>query len=268
MLLTTVAAVKAGPPEPPVPISDGPADPGTLFPPDQITIDIYGEAAFGDIDFSKGDKTVTTTKTVKGTVLAPTTPTPPANPPVITVATRPGFRGSAVIRPFLTTTTTTTGAGSTTITTIKTVRRVQTTHTEHNAGGGGVQIAYFLTRYVGLAIEGDFLGGNQFISQASGQLILRYPVDMGRKDVTTASRDPKDYKSTEIGEPTWGFAPYFICGGGSQWDGENIGFGDVGGGVEVRCRDGWSVFSDGRWIVRDTHENYAAVRLGMGYSFY
>jgi hypothetical protein len=272
-------AIAGGPAAPPPPIvAAPPGDPGTLFPASQFTIDIYGESANGDIDFTGGTTKLptTTTTTTTTTVLAPTTPTPPTG--VITVADKPSFKSAAVIRPLAikvitstTSTTTTKGDIATTTTTTKTTKIVQTSHTDHNAGGGGVQLAYFFTRYVGLAVEGDFLGGDPFISQATGQLILRYPIDLGRKPVSSGyskdAKDVRDYKGSEMGPPTWGVAPYFICGGGGQWDGEGVGIADVGGGVEVRCAAGWDVFTDARWVVRNTQQNYADVRLGLGYSF-
>ena len=164
---------------------------------------------------------------------------------------------------------------------------VTTTHThhyhfndvEHNAGGGGVQLSYYFSRYAGVAVEGDFLGGSTYLTQLSGQFILRYPFEFGRtsiagyskdaKDVRTDSKDSKDYKSapSEMSGPTWGIAPYAIFGGGGQWDGRLVGLADVGGGLEFRFAKRWGVFTDARWYVRDSSQHFTAIRAGVSYSF-
>ena len=261
------------------------ADSDTVFPAHEFSIYVYGETGNGSVDTSGGgQKEEYGTKTVTSEVLSPAVPTPPSG--VITVAEKPGFKAGAVgIRPLQTPpTTTTTTVGDVTTTTTKTEKRtehlVPSGHTEDSTGGGGIEAAWFFSRYVGVAIEGDFLGGETFVSQLTGQLILRYPFDFGRKPIGAPigeySKDPKDVRSgkdvtdnkgSELGPPTWGLAPYFICGGGSQWDGECVGIADVGGGVEVRCAAGWGVFADGRWVVHDSHENYGSARLGVSYSF-
>jgi len=249
-------------------------NPNTLFPDNQVTISIYGETGDGNVDTNGSDEKVfgTMTESVK----APTTPTPPATPPVITVTERPVTKAVATAHPaLLVTTPGAPPAETTTTTTVKTVRELPATHTEHGAGGGGIQAGWFFNRYFGLALEGDFFGGDVFVSELTGQLILRYPFDFGQKPIaapTGYSKDGKEVLSPKdtgaMSPPTWGIAPYFICGGGTQWDGQCLGIADVGGGIEVRCRAHWGVFCDVRWIVHNEHDNFAAVRAGVTYSFY
>ena len=243
----------------------------TLFPDNQATIDIYGINGDGNVDTNGSDQKVFGTMTEK--VKAPTTPTPPVTttPPVITVTERPAFKTGITFRSAFATPTG--DPETTTTTTVKTVHELPARHTDHNTVGGGIQAGWFFNRYFGVAAEGDFFGGQTFISAATGQLILRYPFDFGRKPIGPSgySKDGKDVRSPKdsggMSPPTWGLAPYFICGGGAQWDGQGLGIADVGGGVEVRCKANWGVFCDGRWIVHNEHDNYGAVRLGLAYSF-
>ena len=115
----------------------------------------------------------------------------------------------------------------------------------HTAWGGGIEADYFFTRYLGLGAEGTWLAGHDAISSVSGNVIGRYPFEYG----------------------TWGWAPYAFVGGGGQFDSQNAGFGQVGGGAEVRLQCHFGVFTDGRWVIHDSSINYALIRLGVRYNF-
>ena len=43
-------------------------------------------------------------------------------------------------------------------------------------------------------------------------------------------------------------APYIMVGGGVGWDGDALGYGNVGGGLEYRFTDHIGVFVDGRYF--------------------
>jgi len=120
-----------------------------------------------------------------------------------------------------------------------------TKHYTHTAWGGGVEADYFFTKYFGLGVEGDWLAGHDAISSVSGNLIGRYPFEMG----------------------SWAWAPYGFIGGGGQFDSQNAGYGQVGGGVEFRFRSHWGIFSDGRWVMHDDFINYALIRAGIRFNF-
>jgi len=245
------------------------ADPGTLFPSNQFGISLFGETANGNVDIEHSQTTVNQFNTIKTTTAAPSAPAG-----IITISARPAFRDSSSLKP-LATLPPGTGTPVTTKVTVKTQRFVPTTRDEHNAGGGGIQFSYFFCRYAGVALDGDFLGGDPYVTQVTGQLILRYPFEFGQKPLSGYSKDAKDVRTGKdsvdskggMSPPTWGLAPYFLCGSGGQWDGRGTGIADVGGGVEVRFREHWGLFCDGRWVVNDEHQNYAAVRAGVSYGF-
>lgn len=113
------------------------------------------------------------------------------------------------------------------------------------AWGGGVEADYFFSRYFGLGVEGDWFAANDAVSSVSGNLIGRYPVEYG----------------------TWGWAPYGFAGGGGQFDSENAGFGQAGGGVEVRFKSHWGIFADGRYVIHDIDLNYTLIRAGIRINF-
>jgi len=134
-------------------------------------------------------------------------------------------------------------------TTITETREEKITHTHrssfrdtlHNAGGGGIEAAYFFTKNLGVSLEGTWLDGESAIHGASASFIYRYPIE----------------------RCTWALAPYGFIGGGGQWDGSSVGFGHFGGGLEVRFSQRWGIFADGRWVIHDALENYALVRSGI-----
>jgi hypothetical protein len=243
------------------------ADNGSLFQANEFDFSVSGEATTGNVHLGTYQQPVYSTSHA---VLAPSTPTPTS---VITIALRHALRTSLALKPL---TATAGGPAANPAVTIKSRRIVQPTRVEHGTGGGSVEAAWFFTRYFGVALEGDFLGGDPFTSELSGQFIARYPFEFGAKPVAGYSKDDKnvrpasggkDSKETESTAPSWGIAPYVIAGGGSQWDGRAVGLADVGGGVEVRFACHWGVFTDARWFVRNGAQHYTAVRAGVTYEF-
>jgi len=120
-----------------------------------------------------------------------------------------------------------------------------TNHYVNSAWGGGVEADYFFTRYFGLGVEGDWLAGHDAISSVAGNLIGRYPFEYG----------------------AWGWAPYGFVGGGGQFDSQNAGFGQIGGGAEVRFKCHWGIFTDARWVIHDVFIDYALIRVGVRFNF-
>jgi|GEM_PF-186065 len=135
-----------------------------------------------------------------------------------------------------------------------------------DGSGGGVGLTWFFARYFGISVEGNWWDGvesrserhdrvrdgsrwvwddddyewrreNRFkdrtrknsnrsvAHQVTGNFIIRYPVELCN----------------------FCFAPYIFGGGGGIFDGDKVGFGDVGGGVEWRATENFGVFADWRW---------------------
>jgi hypothetical protein len=138
----------------------------------------------------------------------------------------------------------------TTTQTIKTTKKTSTkekvyTHHrdyDHNVFGGGAGVNYFLTRNFGIGVEGDWLAGDDVIHEVAASFIYRCPF--------------------ENATHSFGWAPYGFIGGGGQFDGQSVGFGFAGGGVEVRCCRSFGVFGDGRYVIHDSTIDYGLFRLG------
>lgn len=111
-----------------------------------------------------------------------------------------------------------------------------------NAFGGGVGFNYFITRILGVGVEGDWLAGDNCIHIFSGSVIARLPI--------------------ENDAHTFGVAPYIYTGAGGQFDGISAGFWHIGGGVEARFCPFFGIFADGRYVLHDSDINYGLFRLG------
>ncbi len=152
---------------------------------------------------------------------------------------------------------------------------------KHNTGyryrdgsGGGVGVTYFFARYFGIGVEGNWWEGiehrdeartkrgrnwkydssdkvwrsnkthDAVAHQVTGTLILRYPVELSN----------------------FCFAPYIFGGGGGIFNGEGVGFGTAGAGVEWRATQHFGLFADWRWnwvekSYNDVHSTRAGVRF-------
>jgi hypothetical protein len=115
------------------------------------------------------------------------------------------------------------------------------------AWGGGVDLTYFFTRYLGMSLEGSLVDGDSAIHSVGGSLLLRVPI--------------------EFHNHTMGFAPYCFVGVGGQFDGTNAATGHVGGGIEFRFNARVAIFADGRYVADVTDLHYGLCRSGMRFVF-
>lgn len=112
--------------------------------------------------------------------------------------------------------------------------------------GPGIGLNYFFNRYIGVGLEGYTWNGDGYIGSASGNLILRYPIE------------------------DWHLAPYLIAGVGGNFgaeDGEDQINGSGGIGVEYRFNQNWSVFTDARYVGTAKTNDYGIARTGIRFSF-
>lgn len=114
-----------------------------------------------------------------------------------------------------------------------------------NAGvgaGGGIGLNFYFIRYVGVGIDGMLAGdgdGN-FIGNTTGNLLIRIPID------------------------SICLAPYFLGGGGYQFDGNDGGILQAGGGLEYRfIRHSLAVYGEGRYVWGFDTPNNVQARLGL-----
>ncbi|HEX4085956.1 MAG TPA: hypothetical protein VHY22_13665 [Chthoniobacteraceae bacterium] len=242
------------------------ADDGSLFNSGETSFSTFGSSANGNVDSQPQTNEVYTTTTVTTTTTAAAAPTPQGSPTPRPSPPPETLHKGAKLKAVKVAAAQNAGVTSVTRTYVKR-HRVTSDRLEHNAGGGGIQGSYFFTKYLGVLLEGDFLGGNPYDTALIGDLVFRYPFEFGAKSVTSGySKDGKDGKTTVTG-PTWGLAPYIMAGGGGQWDGRAEGTGNVGGGVEVRFSRHYGVFVEGRWVIHDARQNYALESAGFTYSF-
>ncbi len=136
--------------------------------------------------------------------------------------------------------------------------------------GGGVDAQYFPLLYLGMAVEGDFFNevpGDFFGSTVTGNVILRYPLDL-------------KFPSLHI-------APYLFGGVGgifnsnntftrvssfgrseNRRDSSNEVLGDAGGGLEYRITPHIGVFTDARYnFVNGPRNDFMLTRFGVRYAF-
>jgi hypothetical protein len=261
----------------------------TLFPGNDFQGTIYGESANGNVTSQPGQNvisfTITNTTSSNTGVHAPGFPTPTPNPspspspsgspspsPSASPSSSPSppFNDSikkkkSAFKPALV------KLRDETIT--KTVSHdpkkiIHTDRLTHNRGGGGAELAYFITRYIGVLVDGAVLAGSPEQAVLTADLVIRYPFEFGAKTETSGySKDGKDGKSTVTTGPTWGLAPYIVGGGGVQWGDGASGIGDVGGGVLFRFKEHYGIFVECRWIIHDNRQNYVATTAGLSYNF-
>ncbi|HEY2801114.1 MAG TPA: outer membrane beta-barrel protein [Chthoniobacterales bacterium] len=136
-------------------------------------------------------------------------------------------------------------------------------NTDH-AFGGGLDVNYMFTRYLGAGLEGYALDADNVIGQASGNLVFRYPI------------------------PNTRFAPYGYAGGGVLFNGSRVedlvasgespasvrrnsdaeGLGQLGVGFEVRITPHIGIINDFSWnIVDGPDNNFGMLRSGLRFAF-
>jgi hypothetical protein len=106
--------------------------------------------------------------------------------------------------------------------------------------GAGIGLNYFITRNIG--VGGDAYTENtahNFVDNASGNLIFRIPIDKAH------------------------LAPYVFGGGGYQFDPNEVWFGQVGVGLEVRLTHNLSFIVDARYVMPEQIDNYGVGRAGL-----
>jgi hypothetical protein len=128
--------------------------------------------------------------------------------------------------------------------------------------GGGLDVNYMFCRYLGVGVEGYGLAAHDAIGQASGNLILRYPI-LGSR-----------------------FAPYAFAGGGVIFNGSQLddlvdrpfhrfrhgddaeGMGQFGAGLEIRFTPNFGLINDFSWnVVNGDQNDFGMVRSGVRFSF-
>ncbi len=133
-----------------------------------------------------------------------------------------------------------------------------------HAYGGGLDVNYMFTRYLGAGIEGYALDARDVVGQVSGNLVFRYPVPNSR------------------------FAPYGYAGGGVLFNGSRLeesasngaspatvhdrsdpeGMGQFGVGFEVRITPHIGLINDFSYnLVEGPDNNYGMFRSGVRFAF-
>jgi opacity protein-like surface antigen len=141
-----------------------------------------------------------------------------------------------------------------------------------HAWGGGIDGQYFLLRYLGFSVDGNFFNempGDFFGSTVTGNVILRYPLDLKY--------------------PSFHLAPYVFGGVGGVFNSNNFFtraatfghaqnlnrrntddevLGDAGAGLEYRFTPHIGVFSDFRYnFVNESKNNFMTTRFGLRFAF-
>lgn len=157
-----------------------------------------------------------------------------------------GHRGKGRAR---SSTVTTTAVPGGTVTTTTTSVKSSSTHRAfaHNAGGAGLDGAYFFTRNIGVDLGTAWVDGGDSVFETSASLIYRMPF------------------MTHAGK--LGVAPYVLAGGDGLFGHKSVAAGHVGGGVEFRCSKRVGIFVDGRWVIGGEGTNFGAVHSGMRFTF-
>jgi len=106
--------------------------------------------------------------------------------------------------------------------------------------GAGLGLNYFLTRNIGIGADAYSENtAHSFVDDLSGSLIFRLPIDKAH------------------------LAPYAFGGGGYQFDPNEVWFGHVGVGLEVRLTHNLSLFADARYVMPEKIDNYGVGRAGL-----
>lgn len=107
-------------------------------------------------------------------------------------------------------------------------------------GGLGADAKVFVTRNIGLGVEGDWLDGDSSAGVFLATLTARFPIGSN--------------------------APYVVAGAGVQCGDRAQAVGELGGGVEHRFSPTCGIFGDASWLFGE-HENAVVFRLGVTCTF-
>lgn len=151
----------------------------------------------------------------------------------------------------------------------------------HDGSGGGIGASFFFAKYVGIGVEGNWWDGIRsgyngrlatsdlvipngavdFVAlanaaaatnssvrvNADGSLTIRDRRLFGSSSKSTANQVTGNLILRYPFEGPICWAPYIFGGGGGVFDGDSVGFGDVGLGVEFRVTPNMGFFTDWRW---------------------
>lgn len=107
-------------------------------------------------------------------------------------------------------------------------------------------VSYYFTEYVGIGADFSTLmpadhpkGGKSLFTDTTANLLLRYP--LGR------------------------ISPYVLAGGGRNWhEGEYLW--QAGGGLDLRLKDGVSLFAEVRYVKVHNEQEILPARLGLRFA--
>ena len=111
-----------------------------------------------------------------------------------------------------------------------------------NSLGGGALFEYFFTENIGIQLSYGAYATSPVHHVYGGDLVFRFPI-------------------TELC-----LAPYILVGGGGDSDGVNRGYGDAGGGVDIRFdnMNCMGIFIDGTYHwTGDSDHDFTLVRVGI-----
>ena len=119
----------------------------------------------------------------------------------------------------------------------------------HDKSGGGAGASYFFARYFGVGVDANWFAGgprNDVLHQLTGNLILRYPIELR----------------------CCGVAPYVFGGGGDVLDSKRTSFADAGVGMEVRLTPHFGIFTDWRYnFTSNDRGDLGTTRAGVRFAF-
>jgi opacity protein-like surface antigen len=161
------------------------------------------------------------------------------------------------------------------------------THERYRDGsGGGVALTYFFARYFGISVEGNWWDGyethhHRTTTHKSTHKEWDYYEDDYVKRTKTKKRHHKESNRSVAHQVTANFiiryplefsniclAPYIFGGGGGLFDGEKVGFGDAGAGLEWRATENFGIFADWRWVFTGKGKNdIDQTRAGVRFVF-
>jgi len=114
----------------------------------------------------------------------------------------------------------------------------------HGTFGGGAGVNYFFTKYIGISADAEIGdNGNRFVDSASGNLVLRLPLDAAH------------------------LAPYVFGGGGGIFDPRSEWMADGGAGIDFRINHWTGIFIDGRYVMPEKSPDYGLFRAGLRFAF-
>ena len=153
-----------------------------------------------------------------------------------------------------------------------------------DGSGGGVALTYFFARYFGISVEGNWWDGyethtDRTSTSKSSHWDYDYDKHENVKRTKTKTHHHKSSDRSVVHQVTGNFiiryplefsnvclAPYIFGGGGGLFDGEKVGFGDAGAGLEWRATENFGIFADWRWVftgkgMNDIDQTRAGVRF-------